>query len=246
MRCLMPIIFYMFLELLLAAVVTAAPGGAVKLRLHMMILQEVLCLPFFFWLYLSDGRAGWRPAERSSELLLLSWLILTAGFDGFYLLLNLTISLSRLGSIDAGFQSAAQLFSEGKFAERLLLTALLAPAAEELMFRGLLLRRLSVFCGENRALLFSALAFGLFHGNLTQGIAAALLALILGWIYLKTDALLLTICMHGTGNMLILLLVQTARGQKLAASPGLWAVALGFFLLAVCYLRRRAAARISA
>ncbi|MFR9308276.1 MAG: type II CAAX prenyl endopeptidase Rce1 family protein, partial [Lachnospiraceae bacterium] len=104
----------------------------------------------------------------------------------------------------------------------------------------------SVFCGENRALLFSALAFGLFHGNLTQGIAAALLALILGWIYLKTDALLLTICMHGTGNMLILLLVQTERGQKLAASPGLWAVALGFFLLAVCYLRRRAAARISA
>ena len=144
--------------------------------------------------------------------------------------------------MDAGFQSAVQLFSEGKFAERLLLTALLAPAAEELMFRGLLLRRLSVFCGEERALLFSALAFGLFHGNLTQGVAAALLALVLGWIYLKTDALLLTICMHGTGNMLILLLVQTERGQRLAASPWLWAVALCLLLLAVCYLRRRAAA----
>ena len=50
---------------------------------------------------------------------------------------------------------------------QLLLAGLIAPAAEELLFRRLLLRRLRPY-GGRFALVASALCFGLFHGNLNQ------------------------------------------------------------------------------
>ena len=59
---------------------------------------------------------------------------------------------------------------------QLLLAGLIAPAAEELLFRRLLLRRLRPY-GERFALVASALCFGLFHGNLNQFFYAFLLGL---------------------------------------------------------------------
>jgi membrane protease YdiL (CAAX protease family) len=46
----------------------------------------------------------------------------------------------------------------------------------------------------------SALLFGAFHGNLTQGIAAALLGICLGIACLCTDSLLVPVLMHAASN----------------------------------------------
>ena len=68
---------------------------------------------------------------------------------------------------------------------QLLLAGLIAPAAEELLFRRLLLRRLRPY-GERFALVASALCFGLFHGNLNQFFYAFLLGLVLAELALST------------------------------------------------------------
>ena len=71
---------------------------------------------------------------------------------------------------------------------QLLLAGLIAPAAEELLFRRLLLRRLRPY-GERFALVASALCFGLFHGNLNQFFYAFLLGLVLAELALSTGCL---------------------------------------------------------
>lgn len=59
--------------------------------------------------------------------------------------------------------------------------SLLGPVAEELLFRGLLLRLLRPY-GKQAAILVSALLFGLFHGNIIQIPFAFLVGLVLGYV----------------------------------------------------------------
>lgn len=59
--------------------------------------------------------------------------------------------------------------------------SLLAPVAEELLFRGLVMRSLMPY-GKRLAIFLSALTFGLFHGNLIQTPFAFLVGLVLGYV----------------------------------------------------------------
>ncbi len=81
------------------------------------------------------------------------------------------------------------------------MTVVLAPLAEELIFRKLLLDRLSVY-GSKFAILVSAVAFGLFHGNLDQFFYAALVGIVLGYVAIKSGNWLYSVIVHAVMNLL--------------------------------------------
>ena len=74
-------------------------------------------------------------------------------------------------------------------------TAILAPVAEELMFRGVILRRLSSV-SQGFAIFASALIFGLMHGNFVQTILGFMLGIVFGYTAVKTGSLILPIAGH--------------------------------------------------
>ncbi|MBQ9891232.1 MAG: CPBP family intramembrane metalloprotease [Firmicutes bacterium] len=76
-----------------------------------------------------------------------------------------------------------------------ILTVILAPVFEELVFRKLLIDRMNVY-GQGTAIVTSALMFGLFHGNLSQFFYAAALGLAFGYVYTKTGKLRYSIGLH--------------------------------------------------
>ena len=76
-----------------------------------------------------------------------------------------------------------------------LFAVILAPIMEELIFRKLLLDRMRTI-DRPTAVLFSALAFGLFHGNLSQFFYAFGVGLVFGSIYVRTGRLRYTIFLH--------------------------------------------------
>lgn len=75
------------------------------------------------------------------------------------------------------------------------LTVILAPFFEELMFRKLLIDRMNVY-GQGTAVVTTALMFGLFHGNLSQFFYAMALGLVFGYVYVKTGKMRYSVCMH--------------------------------------------------
>lgn len=83
----------------------------------------------------------------------------------------------------------------------LFLMVLCAPVMEELIFRKLLIDR-TVKYGEKVSVLFSALFFGLFHGNLNQFVYAFTLGAFFGFIYVKTGRIRYTIGLHMVVNFL--------------------------------------------
>lgn len=77
----------------------------------------------------------------------------------------------------------------------------LAPVFEELIFRKLLVDRVLPY-GEWPAILLSGITFGLYHGNLTQFFYAALLGMVLAYVYIRTGNVLYTMGLHACVNFL--------------------------------------------
>lgn len=80
---------------------------------------------------------------------------------------------------------------------------ILAPLAEEIVFRGAILRTLLDMVSKKNhwvAIFISAAAFGLIHGNKAQFINALLMGLLLGWMYYRTKSLVPGILMHWVNN----------------------------------------------
>lgn len=95
----------------------------------------------------------------------------------------------------------SELVSDSPLWLIVLIVVIIGPIVEELIFRKLLIDRLSLF-GDMSAVLITSLAFGLFHGNLYQLFYATGLGLILGYIYTKTRNILYPIAMHMIINLL--------------------------------------------
>ncbi len=78
---------------------------------------------------------------------------------------------------------------------------ILAPIAEEIIFRKLLIDRIGHF-GDGWAIVISALAFALIHTNIYQFIYALMVGLVFGYIYTRTRDVRYTIVMHALLNFL--------------------------------------------
>ncbi|MFU0519608.1 lysostaphin resistance A-like protein [Gardnerella swidsinskii] len=83
----------------------------------------------------------------------------------------------------------------GNMWETFIFVVILAPIVEEWLFRKQLLSRLRAY-GEKRAIVFSALAFALFHMNIFQFFYAFGLGLVFGYIYIRTSKLSYSIFLH--------------------------------------------------
>lgn len=157
-----------------------------------------------------------------------SWLLAFVMCYGLAIFSNLagTILTQIIGALKHGTVSNVLLDTlDGTSpAVLLLVTAVCAPIAEEILFRKLLVDRLIRY-GEGTAILVGGLMFGLFHGNLNQFLYAFVIGMFFCFIYAKTGNILYTITMHMTFNFLgsiasILVLNLNLDGLSAALEQG--------------------------
>ncbi|WP_051251689.1 CPBP family intramembrane glutamic endopeptidase [Psychrilyobacter atlanticus] len=79
--------------------------------------------------------------------------------------------------------------------------AIVAPIFEEFFMRGVILTGLLNRYNPKKAIIVSALIFGIWHFNIVQSVNTTLIGLVLGIIYYKTNSLILCITLHMTNNI---------------------------------------------
>lgn len=92
----------------------------------------------------------------------------------------------------------------------------LVPIAEEMVFRGAILRTLLNLCGHRwrwGAIVLSALLFGVVHGNMAQLLNATLMGCLLGWLYYRSGSIAPGIVFHIVNNSVAVLLVRMMPGS---------------------------------
>jgi uncharacterized protein len=82
---------------------------------------------------------------------------------------------------------------------------IVAPLTEELLMRGLILRGFLSHYSEQKAILVSAILFGLIHFNPWQFIGATLLGVLFAWWFVETRSLLPCLFGHALANSIPLL-----------------------------------------
>ncbi len=203
------------------------------------VVLYLICLPIFYLLVRKmETRKLWHRKFSFKEfigLLAISQLLMTLGnYIGIFFnsmienFFNIKIENTTSALIESSPIWMMTLFS-----------VVLAPIAEEILMRKLIIDRLSKF-GSGLALIVSSVAFGLFHGNFYQFFYATLLGLVLGYMYIR-GGLKYSIAMHMTVNLLgsvvATLYLDSANAVLAASEAGVKASAIDtVFVFGYSYL----------
>ena len=96
-----------------------------------------------------------------------------------------------------------------------------APVAEELVFRGVLLKRMLDYMPQKAAVVTSSLIFAIIHPNTPQKIYAALLGLLLGFVYVRTHSVRVPVALHIGANLFSVIASETGVLDAVTEKGGL-------------------------
>ncbi|MBO5745023.1 MAG: CPBP family intramembrane metalloprotease [Clostridia bacterium] len=117
----------------------------------------------------------------------------------------------------------------------IIFTCIFPGIFEELIFRKLLIDKTRQF-GNFGAVVFSSIAFGIFHGNFEQFFYATLIGFLFGYVYVRTGKIIYSMILHATinffGSAFIMLIenneiIMTIYGFVIVA---VWVVGLIVFI----------------
>lgn len=160
-------------------------------------------------------------------------------FFGGQLVFSLGYELMEAGLNLVGLsaEAAMEIASGGSRTVSMFLYAgIIGPIAEELVYRGFLMRHLEKH-GKTLAIVVTSLLFGIMHGNLPQGLFAAAVGLVLGYVAMEYS-ILWSIVLHILNNMVLGDLLPLALSGLSETTQGIisWAINGVFLLIGVVVL----------
>lgn len=142
------------------------------------------------------------PAERAEKtkisfLQFCMYFILAQGFGTIFNLLGNAINdtVAATSGGDASAMNPVNEMLDSLSPMMILYVGFLGPIIEEYIFRWKLLNRLRRF-GDKAAITYTALMFGLMHGNVTQFLYAAVIGVVLGYVAVKTGRMRYNCLLH--------------------------------------------------
>lgn len=166
----------------------------------------------------------------------LDYLLLAGAAAGAAVGLNLLISLLQLARLSPAFQETAASQAAVPVWAGILLYGLAAPFSEEVCFRGILYGRVRQSFGPSAGMLFAGILFGLYHGNLVQGLYGAVFGMLLCLVYEKRKSLFAAAFFHGAANLAVYLLFDVWQiGERLTAVAGIGLCAGSLCAAAACF-----------
>ena len=215
-RIVYPLIIYFLLdvlivwaaELLAVLNVSIAPGSflAVNMPAIANIIFLAVSIIVMYKIYSNDhySCAEWIYKKPLYYIVLIILGALAShGLSALVSLLNMDSIVGNYSEIEASVFAASPVLV-------VIQTVVLAPLSEELLFRGILFRRLESYIdGFWLPALISSAIFGLYHFNLVQGIFAFLFGILLCAVYVKIRNLTAVIVLHIGGNLISVVLVYT-------------------------------------
>lgn len=172
---------------------------------HLTLITSVVALcviPLFWLMYRKDTKYEKEIgiAERERVPILKYAVIIGLGITACIGLNNLLV-LGNVAAYSGTYEETTAALYKENFLIQLIGLGLVVPIAEEFMFRGIIYKRLSFIMKREKAMLFSALMFGLYHGNLVQAIYGFVLGYLAVYIYEKYGSLKASILFHTVINL---------------------------------------------
>lgn len=123
--------------------------------------------------------------------------------------LNYLLYFTGLTKASETYNSVSDAQYGVAFVVGLFLYGIMSPVVEEVIFRGILYNRMKRIFPVKLSMVVSALLFGLFHGNIVQGIYGFLMGLIIVFFYEKYKSFQAPVILHIVANIGVYVLTYT-------------------------------------
>ena len=167
-------------------------------------VSALVTLPIFIWMFRKDsftinkGKTNW-----------ITYLTLVIIGITSCIAMNNLLTFSQIARISPTYQELEGIFYAPPFWLQLIGLGIIIPIVEEVLYRGVIFRRLRVMGGAKSAILASAALFGMAHGNLVQFIYAFCLGVIFAYLYEMCETIWVPICLHVTANLISVIMTET-------------------------------------
>lgn len=209
--CIYPVVTYLLITSF-AFLMPALPGEVDTLLpmidfSNAMILNSLAAIILIFiWfgiIYISKSGEKKEPigmaALFSTELkdyVFIGWLGISLG-----ICLSVAVSIFGISEQDEAFKQVNELIESQPFWLKIVSVGIIIPIQEELMYRGLIYKNIEQRYNHIKAAVISSMVFAVMHMNLSQGIYAFLMGLVLAFIYQKTKNIYACITFHCSANI---------------------------------------------
>lgn len=144
--------------------------------------------------FLTPKKEVWKIPVWQYVVLFIGTAAVTYGF-------NYLFTVTGFAGDSESYQNVAENQYNVMIWAGLLLYGVVSPFVEEVIFRGFLYGRMRVYMPKVWAVLVSAMLFGIYHGNLVQGIYGFVMGILFTLVYEKYKNFYLAVCMHMITNL---------------------------------------------
>lgn len=212
LHLILPIFFY-------TAVTTALLLSLTLGALEATALSALLVSPVLYYFYYTDQKRRGRVLAAGFSLHgCLAYILIFGG--ALCVLGNYMVEALGLAEMSVSYKEAERYLYSAAFPIQLLASGVLIPFAEEVIFRGLGFAPLREKLPFWLSAALSAALFGLYHGNLPQGVYAFLIGLAVAWLYEVSGTLLAPYLFHVSANVFSLFVMNTQRLNSLFHTEG--------------------------
>lgn len=202
------------------------------------MISAVITIPILYIFYRRDKKAAgaFHIAGKPSVFAYL-WVAAAAIF--FCIGINNLVSIINLTELFPGYLEVAEALYGGSFLIEILSAGIVVPIVEELIFRGLVHKRMRVYIKPSYAVILSSLLFGIYHMNVVQAVYAFLLGLAITYVYEKYQSMAAPILFHMAANLMSVISQETGildwsyANNIIFIAVTILSLALGYGLLMV-------------
>ena len=154
---------------------------------------------------LRERMAGIVPNKKAPLWKYFALILMVLGISlGF----NNLVLIGNLSSYDAAYEQTISLLYAAPFAAQIICLGVLVPMCEELVFRGLMFKRLRERAPFWQAALYASAVFAFLHMNMIQMIYGFLLGMVFCYIYEKYGSVKAPVAAHIAVNLLSVFATQ--------------------------------------
>lgn len=126
------------------------------------------------------------------------------------------VTLFPIDDIWGNYEEIQGSFNENALIWQILGLVFIGPCVEEIIFRGLVYKRIKRYTEGMAPVYVSALLFGLYHFNLVQGLYAFLLGILLCYVQEKYGTLLAPVLLHMSANLTSLIVEHISISNNIS------------------------------
>lgn len=169
------------------------------------LISGLAALPFLIRMFFKDMTYRKYVGDKAG---LKKWTLVYCLLAGVFcsLAASLLAALSQAGQIFEGYENASQTIFSQSVLMQIVAAGVVMPIVEEYIFRGLMYNRMKDYMSANMAMIISSVIFGLYHGNLIQGVYGFVMGLLMIFVYEKYQTMLAPVLCHIGANMISIVL----------------------------------------